>query len=159
MLLTLFRDSSLYFWNLQSFEADYKLSSLDSGLNLTCFDYSPSMEHIVMGGRGEYFTVLETADFFNGGDMIKKYYKLPEGFVGIKKVQFLRDSKRVAILTNGSLIVVKIDGDRLMTDFSIKLPSRSIVDFDIDLNCYYCMVVSSEGDVCIYETAKAQEAE
>jgi hypothetical protein len=40
---------------------------------------------------------------------------------------------------------------------SVKLPHKAILDFDIDRNCYYALIVSSEGDAHIYDIEKAQE--
>ena len=51
MLATLFRDSSIYFWNLTSFEADFKISTTEKELQLTCFDMSRNMNNLIAGGK------------------------------------------------------------------------------------------------------------
>lgn len=42
---------------------------------------------------------------------------------------------------------------------SIKLSHKSIIDFDIDRNNYYVSVVSSEGDVKIYDIEMLQKSD
>lgn len=42
---------------------------------------------------------------------------------------------------------------------SFKLPCRSIIDFDVDHLINYALIVSSEGDVTIYDVEKAIQAE
>lgn len=43
---------------------------------------------------------------------------------------------------------------------SIKLPKQSIRDFDIDRNCYYVSLLTTEGEIKIYdlETTQASDA-
>lgn len=50
-------------------------------------------------------------------------------------------------------------GETLEIDFSIKLPSWSVIDFDIDHMCFYALLVSSEGDVTLYDIEKAKKSE
>lgn len=40
LLATLFKDSSLYFWNLSTFDPDHKITTTEQELNLTTFDIS-----------------------------------------------------------------------------------------------------------------------
>jgi hypothetical protein len=49
--------------------------------------------------------------------------------------------------------------DGLKIEFSVKLSNRAVVDFDIDTSCFYALLVSSEGDVSIYDMEKAQASE
>lgn len=42
-LITLFKDSAVYFWNLASFEAEHKISTIEKELMLSCFDISRDM--------------------------------------------------------------------------------------------------------------------
>lgn len=55
--------------------------------------------------------------------------------------------------------MVKITDDGLEIEFSIKLPLRAIVDFDIDYYNYYIGIVSSEGDVSLYDYEKTWDAD
>lgn len=50
MLVTLFKDSSIYFWNLSSFETDHKISTIEKELQLSCFDLSKNMKYLAAGG-------------------------------------------------------------------------------------------------------------
>lgn len=77
----------------------------------------------------------------------------------MKKVKFLGDSQRVAVLSEGQLFVLSLGGDELEIEFSIKLPMRAIVDFDIDYYNYYILLVSSEGDVTLYDFEKTKSAD
>lgn len=77
----------------------------------------------------------------------------------MKKVKFLGDSQRVAVLSEGQLFVLSLGGDELEIEFSIKLPMRAIVDFDIDYYNYYILLVSSEGDVTLYDFEKTKAAD
>lgn len=56
-------------------------------------------------------------------------------------------------------MMVKITEDGLEIEFSIKLPLRAIVDFDIDYYNYYIGIVSSEGDVSLYDYEKTRDAD
>lgn len=47
----------------------------------------------------------------------------------------------------------------LEIEFSIKLPLRAIIDFDIDYYNYYILLVSSEGDVSLYDFDKTKAAD
>ena len=54
---------------------------------------------------------------------------------------------------------MSLGGDDLEIEFSIKLPMRAIVDFDIDYYNYYILLVSSEGDVTLYDFEKTKAAD
>lgn len=59
------------------------------------------MTWIVAGGNTSFVIVWETENFFSGGELVWKIYKLPSGFNSIKKIKCLSDAQRVAILTEG----------------------------------------------------------
>lgn len=40
LLVTLFKDSTIYFWNLSSFETDFKITTTEKELTLSCLDVS-----------------------------------------------------------------------------------------------------------------------
>jgi hypothetical protein len=117
------------------------------------------MINLVAGGNSEYIVVWDTKDFFNEGNLQRSVFKLPSGFKSVKKVKFLADSNRIAILSEGQLFILLLSQDVLEIDFSIKLPCRAIIDFDIDHLCYYILVVSSEGDVTLYDFQKTKQSE
>ncbi len=55
--------------------------------------------------------------------------------------------------------MLSVSGEELEIQFSIKLPMRAIVDFDIDYYNYYILLVSSEGDVTLYDFEKTKTAD
>jgi len=62
-------------------------------------------------------------------------------------------------LSEGQLFVLTVNENELEIQFSIKLPMRAIVDFDIDYYNYYILLVSSEGDVTLYDFEKTKLAD
>jgi len=156
MLATLFRDSSIYFWNLNTFEADLKISTTEKELQLTCFDFSRNMHHIVAAGKTSFIVKWDISNYFGSGHILREVFKLPEGFHSVKKIKYLPDSLWFVVLSEGQFFVLKRNENELEIDFSIKLPLRAIMDFDIDFNCYYVILVSSEGDVSLYDIDKAK---
>ena len=141
LLVTLFKDSSLYFWNLSTFDPDHKITTTEQDLNLTCFDISWNFTRIISGGWSRHLILWEVNDFFSRGHLHRWVYRLPEGFNSVKKVKFIGDSQRIAILSEGVFLMVKISDDSLEIEFSIKLPLRAIVDFDIDYYNYYLSLI------------------
>jgi len=67
MLVTLFKDSSIYFWNLSSFETDYKISTIEKELMLSVFDLSRNMKYLVACGQTSYILVFELENYFSEG--------------------------------------------------------------------------------------------
>lgn len=122
-------------------------------------------------------------NYFTHKELSKTVYKLPEGFEkGITKLQFIRSqntsfgSTRLALLTNGVLVVVEIPSEDatyeeskcdysdvkdkpLRIILSIKFPHQSILDFDIDRNGYYAAIYSSERNVKIYELDTTEKSD
>lgn len=86
-------------------------------------------------------------------------FKLPDGFNSVKKIMFLADSNRLALLSEGQVVIVSLNERGLKIEFSIKLPCRAVIDFDIDHMCNYVLIVSSEGDVTLYDLEKAAISE
>lgn len=180
-LCTLFKDSSVYFWNISNFDPDYKITSLPKELQLQCMDCS--VKYLACGGKTPYLVICNIEDYFTTKELTKKLYKLPAGYErGITKLQFLRsqganaDHVRLALLTNGVLMVVEIPiddetyeeskvdyskpGERpLKIVMSIKLPHQSITDFDVDRNGYYASLLSSDGTVKIYELEATEKSD
>lgn len=62
-------------------------------------------------------------------------------------------------MSEGQLFVLTVNENELEIQFSIKLPMRAIVDFDIDYYNYYILLVSSEGDVTLYDFEKTKLAD
>lgn len=80
------------------------------------------MINLVAGGNSEYIVIWDTKDFFNEGNLRRSVFKLPSGFKSVKKVKFLTDSNRIAVLSEGQLFILLLSQDVLEIDFSIKLP-------------------------------------
>ena len=106
MLVTLFEDCSIYFWNLQSFEPDYKMTDAPEGLRLSCMDYSLDMKQLVVGGQTPFILLYNTTEFFVDKHPRRQAFRLPKGYYGVSKVKFLNDNQHIALLTEGALLVV-----------------------------------------------------
>ena len=88
-ICTLFKDSSIYFWNVSNFDSDYKITDLPKELQLQCIDCSP--KYLAFGGKTPYLIIYDTKLYFTDRELTKQIYKLPAGFEkGITKLQFLR---------------------------------------------------------------------
>lgn len=70
MLATLFKDSSLYFWNLSSFEADYKISTIEKELQLDVFDLARNMKFMVAGGKTPFVILFDLQRYFSDGHLV-----------------------------------------------------------------------------------------
>lgn len=117
------------------------------------------MSRIVAGGNSNFIIVLETEKFFSEGILEWKIYKLPSGFISIKKIKSLSDANWIAVLSEGQLMILQFDNLQLNIQVSFKLPCWSIIDFDVDHLINYALIVSSEGDVTIYDIEKAIQSE
>ena len=108
-----------------------------------------------MGGNTPFLLLYNTTEFFVDRHPRRQVYRLPKGYHSVTKVKFMPDCQHIALMTEGALLVVRIVGSKLVTDFSIKLANKAIIDFDIDHHSYYILLVSSEGDVSVYDIEKA----
>jgi hypothetical protein len=118
------------------------------------------MRSIYAGGNSNFLIKWDTDCMFRGeGDATRTIFKLPAGFNSVKKIKCMNDSKRVAVLSEGQLIILRQEESQLNIEVSIKLPCRSVIDFDIDTSCFYALIVSSEGDVTLYDIEKATQSE
>lgn len=86
---TLFKDSTIYFWNISNFDSDFKITGLPKELQLEAIDCST--KYLAWGGKTPYLVIFNIEFYFTDKDISKRIYKLPEGFEkGISKIQFLR---------------------------------------------------------------------
>ena len=84
-ICTLFRDSSIYFWNV----SDFQITDLPKELQLETIDCSA--KHLACGGKTPYLVIFDIETYFVERHLFRKIYKLPAGFErGITKLQFLR---------------------------------------------------------------------
>lgn len=162
MLVTLFRDSSLYFWSMTTFDSMFKITDTESQANLTTFSMSSNMKYIISGGDCP-FVYVHDIERIEAGEVGRTCLKLPEGYHSITKMHVLRDNRHFAFLSNGKLFLCKLEGiedsESVEIAMSIDLPNQAIIDFDIDLNCFYAAIVGSVGDVYLYDLEKAIESE
>jgi hypothetical protein len=136
-------------------------------------------KYLACGGKTPFVLLYDIDNYFNDESLPLKIYQLPEGFSkGISKLQFLRGHQnncRLAMLMGGVFVLAEVvsnesspeefkveDGEgenatHLKILSSIKLPSVSILDFDIDRNNAYVSLVSSDGLVKIYDIEKLQK--
>ena len=90
------------------------------------------MDLIASGGKTPFLAIWNITEFFTNDQILRQVYRLPEGFHSVSKVKFLRDSKRIALLTEGQFVIVKIEDESLKIEMSVKLANRAVIDFDVD---------------------------
>ncbi|CAI2387067.1 unnamed protein product [Moneuplotes crassus] len=182
MVCTLFKDSTIYFWSIGKFTADYKITNNPKELQLGSIDCST--KYLACGGKTPYLVVYDIEQFFSVNELPRRIFKLPEGYErGISKLHFLKEIHpkngslcKLAILASGTFIIVDIPEGKSQYDdsnsedlkkpenplrilASIRLPNCSILDFDIDRNCYFVSLLTSEGNVELYDIATLEKSE
>lgn len=126
--------------------------------------------------------MVDVDDYFTNKNITESIFKLPEEYdTGVDKIQFIRRSKNeefdrtnLALLTKGQLVILEVPSDEITFDESrtlsqessrkklkiimtIKIPHVMIHNFDIDRNGKYASLLTSEGDVRVYDLDVVEE--
>ena len=174
--------NKILFWNTGTFDPISKGIELPKGQNFKCMDCST--KYLVWGGKNPFLVFYDVEDYFTVKTINESIYKLPEEFEwGVEKIQFIRrnknedfDRSKIALLTKGELVILDIpseettieDSKSQIKEFSRKnlkinmifsIPHVMIHNFDIDRNGKYVSLLTSEGDVRIYDLDAAEDAQ
>ena len=165
-------------WNVGNYDLLMKGYELSKNISFKCIDCST--KYMVWGGKNPFLVMLDVDDYFTNKNINESIFRLPEEFEnGVEKIQFIRrnrneefDRTSLAILTKGQLIVLEVPSDettvedsktqetprkRLKIVMTIKIPHVMIQNFDIDRNGKYASLLTSEGDVRIYDLDVVEE--